>query len=230
MPASTVVVPNIAVWWGPFGDMDREDERKPYFGEGYVEMNPNDAREEGFEDGDYVWVDADPDDRPYIGADGDPDEYARALMRVRYQPAMPENITRSWFNLNQATHGTTEATPDREGLAKNEETDYVSLYRRGGHQSTTRTWLRPTLLTDEMNRKNLMGQTIGQGFEPDVHCANGAPRESFVKFEKEGDAGEDGEGLWRPAELGLRPGYEDLGEDTDLRRYISGGYAETGGD
>ncbi|MDX1748486.1 MAG: molybdopterin oxidoreductase, partial [Halobacteriales archaeon] len=40
-------LPNIAIWWGPFGDMQRKDDRKPYFGEGYVEMNPEDAREEG---------------------------------------------------------------------------------------------------------------------------------------------------------------------------------------
>jgi nitrate reductase alpha subunit len=217
-------LPNIAVWWGPFGDRDRTDDRKPYFGEGYVEMNPEDAREEGFEDGDYVWVDADPSDRPYPSANGDPEEYARALMRVRYQPAMPRNVTRSWFNLNQSSHGTVEATPDREGLAKNEETDYVSLYRRGGHQSMTRSWLRPTILGDNMNRKDLMGQSIGQGFAPDVYCANGAPRESFVKFEKEGDAGEDGEGLWRPAELGLRPGYET----EEMEQYLNGEYIEGG--
>ncbi|MFP4591636.1 MAG: molybdopterin-dependent oxidoreductase [Halobacteriales archaeon] len=218
-------LPNIAIWWGPFGDRDRADERKPYVGEGYVEMNPADAREEGFEDGDYVWVDPDPGDRPYPGADGDPEEYARALMRVRYQPAMPRGVTRSWFNLNQTSHGTAAATPDRTGLAKNEETDYVSLYRRGGHQSMTRSWLRPTLLTDELNRKDLMGRSIGRGFAPDVHCANGAPRESFVKFEKEGDAGEDGTGLWRPAELGLRPTYETEA----MRRYLAGGYVSTGG-
>ena len=219
-------LPNIAVWWGPFGDMARKDERKPYFGEGFVEMNPDDARAEGFEDGDYVWVDADPNDRPYPGADGDPEEYARALMRVRYQPAMPSGVTRTWHNLNQSSHGTVRATPDREGMAKNEETAYVSLYRRGGHQSMTRSWLRPTILTDEMNRKNLMGQTIGQGFSPDVHCANGAPRESFVKFEKEGDAGEDGEGLWRPAEMGLRPTYENA----SMERYLRGGYVTEGGE
>ncbi|AGB33389.1 molybdopterin oxidoreductase [Natrinema pellirubrum DSM 15624] len=219
-------LPNIAVWWGPFGDRDRKDDRKPYFGEGYVEMNPEDAKEEGFEDGDYVWVDADPNDRPYPSANGDPDEYSRALMRVRYQPAMPRGVTRSWHNLNQASHGTTEATPDRTGMAKNEETDYVSLYRRGGHQSMTRSWLRPTILTDEMNRKGLMGQSIGKGFAPDVHCANGAPRESFVKFEKEGDAGEDGEGLWRPAEMGLRPGYET----ETMQRYLDGDFTSTEGD
>ncbi|MDZ5812089.1 molybdopterin-dependent oxidoreductase [Halorubrum sp. AD140] len=216
-------LPNIAVWWGPFGDMERKDDRKPYFGEGYVEMNPEDAKEEGFEDGDYVWIDADPSDRPYPGADGDPEEYARALMRVRYQPAMPSGVTRTWHNLNQTSHGTAAATPDREGMARNEETDYVSLYRRGGHQSMTRSWLRSTILTDEMNRKDLMGQSIGTGFAADVHCANGAPRESFVKFEKEGNAGIDGERLWRPAELGLRPTYET----SEMERYLGGEYVDT---
>ncbi len=217
-------LPNIAVWWGPFGDMHRHDDRKPFVGEGYIEMNPEDAEDEGLRDGDYVWVDADPDDRPYPGHDDDPDnysEYARALMRVRHQPGMPSGLTRSWFNLNQASHGTVEATPDRTGEARNEETSYVSLYRRGGHQSATRSWLRPTLLTDEMNRKDLMGQGIGQGFAPDVHCANGAPRESFVKLEKEGDADED-EGEWLPDREGMRPARE--GEEMD--RYLQGDYVE----
>ena len=90
----------------------------------------------------------------------------------------------------------------------------------------TRSWLRPTILTDEMNRKDLMGQSIGTGFAPDVHCANGAPRESFVKFEKEGDAGVDGERLWRPAKIGLRPTYETPG----MEQYLAGGFIDTGGD
>ena len=240
-------LPNVAVWWGPFGDMEREDERKPYVGEGYIEMNPEDAREEGLEDGDYVYVDADPEDRPYRGFDEDSRDYevARAMMRLRYQPTLPQGVTRSWMNLNQASHGSVDAhersaeewedvvmathdeeraaphTPDPEvGLAKNEQTGYQSLYRYGGHQSATRTWFRPTLLTDDMARKEYGGQNVGVGFAADIHCANGAPKESFVKVEKAEDAGEDGEGLWRPAEMGLRPGYED----DAMERYLAGDY------
>ncbi|WP_394742383.1 molybdopterin-dependent oxidoreductase [Natronococcus roseus] len=251
-------LPNVAVWWGNYGDMERDDERKPYVGEGYIEMNPEDAQEEGFEDGDYVWVDADPEDRPYRGWDEDDDGYdvARAMMRVRYQPAIPQGVTRSWMNLNQATHGTVEAhersaeewedvemethdeerasehTPDpEEGLAKNEQTGYQSLYRYGGHQSATRTWFRPTLLTDDMARKDYGGQNVQTGFAADIHCANGAPKESFVKIEKAEDGGRDGEGRWQPDEgfsdvLSIRPTYENEA----MERYIAGEYVDTGGD
>ncbi|MDG5820741.1 molybdopterin-dependent oxidoreductase [Natronococcus sp. A-GB7] len=222
-------LPNIAVWWGNFGDFDREDERRPYVGEAYVEMNPADAQEEGFEDGDYVWVDADPRDRPYRDWDEDDDDYevTRAMMRVRYQPALPQGIIKSWMNLNEATHGSVEGHEEREdGEARNEETDYVSLYRYGGHQSATRTWFRPTLLTDDMARKNYGGQNIETGYAGDVHCANGAPKEAFVRVEHAEDGGLEGEGLWRVAEMGLRPGYED----DAMEQYLDGDFVDTGGE
>ncbi|EMA46906.1 molybdopterin-dependent oxidoreductase [Halobiforma nitratireducens] len=223
-------LPNIAVWWGPFGDMERHDERSPYYGEGYIEMNPEDMEEEGFKDGDYVWVDADPEDRPYRGADSeDEDNYARAKMRVRSQPAMPKGVTRSWMNLNGASHKTYEAHEDDEsdGMAVNEETDYPSLYRQGSHQSATRTWFRPTLLTDDMARKDYGGQNVGTGFMPDVHSANGAPKEAFVKVEKAEDAAhEDDEDRWMPDRKGLRPS----NEDDRMNEYLSGGFVSESDD
>jgi nitrate reductase alpha subunit len=222
-------LPNIAVWWGNTGDMNREDDRMPYVGEGYIEMNPEDAREERLEDGDYVWVDADPDDRPYRGwEEGDEDyEVARAMMRVRYQPAMPRGVTRSWMNLNEASHETVRANVERDdGLAKNEQTGYVSLYRRGGHQSATRSWFRPTLLTDTMARKDYGGQNVDTGFEADVHVANGAPKEAFVKVEHAEDGGVDGEGEWGPVERGIRP----TREDETMEEYLSGGYVRESND
>ncbi|MFC6717276.1 molybdopterin-dependent oxidoreductase [Natrialbaceae archaeon GCM10025810] len=214
-------LPNISVWWGNYGDMKREDERKPYFGEGYVEMNPEDARDEGFDDGDYVWVDADPSDRPFPGYDPDDDdyEYTRALMRIRYQPSLPRGVTRSWMNVSQTSHKTFEATKERDdGMAKAEDTNYASMYRQGGHQSTTTTWLRRTWMTDTMPRKAMLGQNIDVGFEPDVHAANGAPKESFVKIEKAEDGGIDGDGKWEPLEEGVRP----TNEDDRMKRYLSG--------
>jgi nitrate reductase alpha subunit len=226
-------LPNIAVWWGNYGDMDPEDDRKPYIGEGYVEMNPQDARDEGFEDGDYVWVDADPSDRPYPGAEKeDEDDYTRALMRVRHQPSLSRGVTRSWMNLNQTSHTTYEAQQDEDSeWAKNDRTGYVSLYRQGGHQSMTSTWLRRTWLTDSMARKDLFGRNMGEGYETDVHAANGAPKESFVKITKAEDGAADGEGRWRPDEhfsdvLSMRPGYEN----DAMLRYIGGGYINTRGD
>ncbi len=53
-----------------------------------------------------------------------------------------------------------------------------------------------------------MGQEIGTGFCPDVHCANGAPREAFVKFTKAEAGGKDGKSPWEPIALGIRPTQE----------------------
>jgi len=96
------------------------------------------------------------------------------------------------------------------------------MYRYGSHQSGTRSWLRPTLLTDSLTRKDLMGQNVGQGFCPDVHCANGAPRESFVKFTKAESAGLEGKGPWRPVTLGIRP----VQESEAMKRYLAGHFVK----
>lgn len=213
----------LSVWWGPFGDIYRHDRRMPWVGEGYVDINPEDGRELGIRDGDYVWVDADPEDRPFRGWQKRPEEarVARALMRARWYPGTPRGVARSYFHFSGASFGSVRGQETRrDGLAKSPETGYQSMYRHGSHQSGTRSWLRPTLLTDSLVRKNLMGQTIGKGFAPDVHCANGAPRESFVKFTRHERGGPDGKGDWRPVTLGIRPAQED---DVMLR-YLSGGF------
>ena len=79
-------------------------------------------------------------------------------------------------------------------------------------------WLRPTLLTDTLVRKNLLGQEIGQGFCPDVHCANGAPREAFVKITKAEAGGRDGSSPWEPIARGNRP----TQESDAMKRYLAG--------
>ncbi len=213
----------ITVWYGPFGDIYRRDKRKPWVGEAYVNMNPHDAKELGINDGDYVWIDADPEDRPFHGWQKNPDDYkvARMMCRVRYYSAIPKGVLIMWHNMYQATHGSVkghERNPD--GLARNPETNYQSIFRYGGHQSCTRTWLGPTLMTDSLVRKEVFGQQIGKGFLPDVHCPVGAPREAFVKVTKAEDGAIGGKGLWRPAALGYRQGYENEA----MKRYLNGGY------
>ena len=200
----------IACWFGPFGDMRRHDKRMPWVGEGYVDMNPDDARELGLDDGDYVWMDADPEDRPYRGWKEGTEDYkvARCMLRVRFYWGIPRGVTRSWFHMFVATYGSVEGQETREdGLARNPRTGYQAMYRRGSHQSGTRAWLRPTCMTDTLVRKDLYGQQIGKGFLPEVHCTVGAPKEAFVKFTRAEAGSEDGT-LWRPAKLGLRPTYE----------------------
>jgi nitrate reductase alpha subunit len=215
----------VAIWFGPFGDMYREDRRKPFINEMYVDINPADARGLGVEDGDYVWIDADPHDRPFRNWRENPEWYkiARLIARARYYPGTPRGVTRMWHNMYGSTVGSVRGTQvNANGMAKSPETGYQSLFRSGSHQSCTRGWLKPTWMTDSLTVKTQLGQQMVQGFVPDVHCPTGAPRESLVKITRAEAGGVGGEGLWRPARLGLRPGYEN----DSLRRFIAGGFIE----
>jgi nitrate reductase alpha subunit len=222
----------IAILFGPFGDIYRHDRRSPFVAEGYVDIHPEDARALGVEDGDYVWVDSDPEDRPFRGWQKNARDYefARLLCRARYYPGTPRGVTRMWFNMYGATPGSVEGQKARDdGLAKNPRSGYQAMFRSGSHQSATRGWLKPTLMTDSLSRKDLFGQSIGKGFLPDVHCPTGAPRESIVKITKAEPGGLGGTGLWRPAALGLRPGYETPAMQRYLRGEFAGVVSKKGG-
>jgi nitrate reductase alpha subunit len=211
------------VLFGPFGDVYRHDKRMPSITEGYVDMHPEDAKELGLEEGDYAYVDADPEDRPFRGWKEGTEEYkiARLLLRVRYYPGTPRGITRTWHNMYGATFGSVKGHETRpDGLAKSEGTNYQAMYRYGSHQSATRAWLKPTLMTETLVHKDMFGQQLMKGFLADVHCPVGAPREAFVKFVKKEDGAIGGHGLWRPAELGLRPTYES----ESMKIYLAGGF------
>jgi len=217
----------VAVLFGPFGDLYRHDKRQPFVTEGYVDIHPADAQELGVEDGDYVWIDSDPSDRPYRGWKKSDPAYkvARLLCRARYYPGTPRGVTRMWFNMYAATPGSVKGAETRpDGLAKNSETNYQAMFRQGSHQSATRGWLKPTLMTDSLSRKELLGHAMGQGFLPDSHCPTGAPRESIVKITRAEPGGLNGKGLWRPAELGLRPGYESEA----MKKYLNGEFTKKG--
>jgi nitrate reductase alpha subunit len=222
MPIDTDV---IAMLFGPFGDVYRHDLRAPFVAEGYVDINPSDARSLNVEDGDYVWIDSDPADRPFKGWQKNKRDYefARLLCRARYYPGTPRGITRMWFNMYGATPGSVEGSKTRrDRLAKNPRTNYQAMFRSGSHQSATRGWLKPTWMTDSLVRKEMFGQRIGKGFLPDVHCPTGAPRESIVKITRAEAGGLDAKGLWRPAALGVRPHYEN----DAMTRYLAGGFVE----
>jgi nitrate reductase / nitrite oxidoreductase, alpha subunit len=215
--------------FGPFGDMYRRDKRMPGTGEMYVDINPLDARALGIEDGDYIWVDGDPDELPFRGA-ADPArkaEYhvARLMVRARYYPGTPQGITRMWFNGYMSTPGSVKAHETRaDGLAKSETTQYQAMFRYGGHQSLTRTWLKPTHQTHGLVYRQLYGHVLGKGFAADVHCVTGAPREAVARFTKAEDGGIGGKGRWRPVELGLRP----ANESAVMKQYLEGGYVRVG--
>lgn len=214
-----------ATFFGPFGDFYRHDRRKPWVSEGYIDINPHVAKKLGIEDGDYVWCDADPSDRPFVGWPNKPEDYKvfRWLVRARHYPNIAPGVARAWFHFYVATHGSVEAHEKREdGLAKNPRTGYQAAYRYGSHQSTTRTWLKPTLQTDSLVRKEYYGQLIGRGFALDIHQVVGAPKESFVRITRAQPGGEDQKGLWSPAAAGLRPAYAT----DEVKKYLAGQYIE----
>ncbi|MGQ0662052.1 MAG: molybdopterin-dependent oxidoreductase [Pseudomonadota bacterium] len=218
----------MAALFGPFGDMYRRDKRSPSSGEMYVDINPEDAKRLSIEDGDYVWIDGDPTDLPFRGWNdpGRSEEYkvARLLVRARYYPGTPPGITRMWFNGYMATPGSVKAHETRpDGAAKNAETNYQALFRYGGHQSLTRSWLKPTHQTHTLITRRSWTNEVTKGFNVDVHCVTSAPRESIAKFAKAEDGGLGGRGLWRPAALGLRPTYET----TPLKQYLIGAFVRT---
>lgn len=211
------------VLFGPFGDVYRHDKRMPSITEGYMDINPADAKALGLEDGAYVWVDADPQDRPFRGWKAGTEAYkvARLMLRVRYYPGTPRNVARTWHNMYGATFGSVKGQETRaDGLARNPETNYQAMYRTGSHQSATRAWLKPTLMTESLVHKDMFGQALMKGFLPDVHCPVGAPREAFVKLTAAEDGAISGKGLWRPAALGFRPTYESPA----MKDYLAGGF------
>ena len=213
------------VWFGPFGDVYRHDKRMPSVVEGYVDINPLDAKELGVEEGDYVYIDADPGDRPFRGFKEGTEEYkvARLMVRARYYPGTPRGVTRTWHNMYGATFGSVKAAETRpDGLAKSADTNYQSMYRTGSHQSATRAWLRPTQMTDTLVHKTMFGEGMEKGFAADIHCPTGAPRESFVKITKAENGGLNGVGVWRPAALGYRPTYENQA----MKEYLGGQFVK----
>jgi len=215
----------IAVWFGPFGDMHREDKRMPFINEAYFDIHPLDAKALGIEDGDYVYIDADPKDRPFHHWQDHPEWYkvCRLLCRARYYPGTPRGVTRMWHNMYAATFGSVAAAAESPiGLAKTKDTNYQALFRSGSHQSCTRSYIKPTWMTDSLTVKGLFGQEITQGFVVDVHCPTGAPREAFVKITHAENGGINGNRLWRPAQIGMRPGYES----ETLKRFIAGEFID----
>lgn len=214
----------IAVWFGPFGDIHRHDSRTPFVTEMYVDIHPLDAKSLGVEDGDYVWIDADPADRPFVGWQSKPEWYevARLIARARYYPGTPRGVTRMWHNAYGSTWGSVQGSKvNSKGLAKSPITGYQALFRSGSQQSCTRGYLKPTWMTDSLIVKRLLNQGITQGFEPDVHSPTGAPREAMVKITRAEQGGIDAP-LWRPAALGLRPTYES----DALKKFLRGDYSE----
>lgn len=210
------------IWSAQNGDPYRMDRRMPGVGEHSMHMNPQAARDLGIADGDYVYVDANPLDRPYQNARPDDPFFrvARLMLRVRYNPAYPYGVVMMKHGAWIASERTVKAHETREdGRAVAEGTNYISHYRYGSHQSLTRGWLPPMHQLDSLLHKSKIFHTLMFGGEADNHAVNTVPKETLVKVTKAEDGGIGGRGVWKPATIGMSP----AAEDEFMKKYLSGG-------
>ena len=143
------------IWNSNFGDPYRMDKRLPNVGEHQIHMNPQAARDLGIKDGDYVYVDANPADRPYLGATPSDPFYkvSRLMLRCTYNAAYPYNVVMMKHGSFIATEKTVKAQQTRpDGLSLTDE-GYISNFRFGSQQSVTRNWHMPMHQTDTLFHK-----------------------------------------------------------------------------
>lgn len=204
-----------------FGDPYRQDKRLPGVGDHQLHMNPQSAIDLGIEDGDYVYVDANPADRPYRGWQEDDEFYkvSRLMLRVKYNPAYPYNIIMLKHGPFMATEKSVRAHETRpDGLAKSEGTGYQANLRYGSQQSITRDWSMPMHQTDTLFHKQKVFTGFMFGGEADNHALNTVPKETLVKVEKAEDGGLNGVGKWEPVNSGFTPGHEN----SFMEKYMAG--------
>ncbi len=147
-PIDTDIMSN---FFGPFGDMYRRDKRSPHVGEAYVDVNPDDARALGINDGDDVYVDGDPADNPFRGwqAKGREAEahVARLLCRARYYPGAPrEAMCRLVKAEDGGIGGKGLWRPVVLGLRPTNESPALERYLAGGF-AVRKTWVRSVMAT-----------------------------------------------------------------------------------
>jgi len=209
-----------------FGDPYRLDKRAPCVGEHQLHVNPQAAKDLGINDGDYVYVDANPADRPYIGAKPDDFFYrvARCMLRVKYNHAYPYNIVmmkHAPFIATEKSVRAHETRPDGRALSAN--TGYQANLRYGSQQSITRNWHMPMHQTDSLFHKKKVYMGFLFGGEADNHAVNTVPKETLVRITKAEDGGMDGVGRWKPATTGYTP----ENENEFMRRYLAGELVKT---
>lgn len=212
-----------------FGDPYRRERRLPGFGDHQLHMNPDDAREMGINDGDYVYVDANPEDRPFRGWQKDPAraKVARLMLRVTYNTSYPRGVVMTKHGPFIATEKTVAAheDPTGDGRCRSKDTGYQANIRYGAHQSCTRNWLMPMHQTDTLFHKAKVRMAFMFGGEADNHAINTVPKETLVRVVKAEDGGPDGKGVWEPA---TRP-FGPHAETPQNQQYLAGGYIKIDG-
>jgi nitrate reductase alpha subunit len=208
------------IWNSNFADPYREDRRLPGVGDTQLHINPDDARSLGIDNGDYVWVDANPADRPFLGwSETHPlSDVARLMARVSYNPAYPSGVTMLKHAFYMATPQTVRAQRERADGRALSRNGYQASFRHGSQQSITRGWAPPMHQTDSLFHKRAGAMGFIFGFDVDNHAINTCPKETLVRIVKAEPGGLDGAGPWLPATTGESPG----GEDRMMLRYIRG--------
>lgn len=202
----------LLIWDSNFGDPHRTDKRSPGVGEHQMHMNPQAAQDLGIEDGDYVYVDANPADRPYRGWKPNDAFYkvSRLMLRVIYNRAYPYNVVMLKHAPYIATERSVKAHETRpDGRALSEDTGYQANLRYGSQQSITRNWHMPMHQTDSLFHKKKAFMAFMFGGEADNHAVNTVPKETLVKVTKAEDGGMGGKGIWNPKKAGFAPETEN---------------------
>ncbi len=213
------------IWASNFGDPFRTDKRQPGAGDWQLHMNPTAAKQLGIDDGDYVYVDADPADRPYRGWKRTDPFYkvARAMLRVRYNPAYPPNVTMLKHGAYMATERSVKAHETRkDGRAVAADTGYQASLRYGSQQSVTRGWTPPMHQLDGLFHKAMGKMEFIFGYEEDNHAVNTVPKETLVRVTKAESGGIGGKGKWKPSTTGFTPG----NEGQIMQMYLEGGFVQ----
>jgi nitrate reductase / nitrite oxidoreductase, alpha subunit len=214
------------IWNSNFGDPYRVDKRLPNVGEHQIHMNPQAARDLGIADGDYVYVDANPADRPYLGATPSDPFYkvSRLMLRLTYNAAYPYNVVMMKHGSFIATEKTVKAQQTRpDGLSLTEE-GYISNFRFGSQQSVTRNWHMPMHQTDTLFHKSKAFMSFLFGGEADNHAVNTVPKECLIRITKAEDGGLGGKGPWKPGLNGMSPD----AENDKMKKYLAGNFSGKG--
>lgn len=211
------------IWDSNFGDPYRRDPKLPFFGDHQLHVNPEDAQEMGLENGDYVYVDSNPEDRPFRGWQNDPEraKAARLLVRVAYNTSYPRGVVMTKHAPYCATEKTVLAHETRpDGRARSADTGYQANLRYGSPQSCTRNWLMPMHQTDTLIHKAKLKMGFLLGGEADNHAVNTVPKETLVRLVKAGPGGVAGQRTWTGAATTFGPHSKEAANQS----YLAGGF------
>lgn len=211
------------IWDSSYGDPHRRDKRLPFFNDHQLHINPDDAKELGLNEGDYVYIDSNEADRPFRGWQNDPAraKVARFMVRVTFNTSYPRGVLMTKHAPYIATEKTVLAHETRpDGRARSEDTGYQANLRYGSQQSCTRNWLMPMHQTDTLFHKAKLKMGFMFGGEADNHAVNTVPKETLVRITKAEAGGRGGKGIWDGAASTFSPQSESASKEL----YLAGNF------